>query len=204
MNRAPGQFMTPDWAVERLVAVLRRSRCKIVSWSRHAGAARFCVHFRPTCRQLARDGSHAGGCHTSQHRTPHHRRRFSNARSALLPTAVVRNPPFAVRIIADILDRAWKLMDDSGRCGAIQPAFALQTSATANAIAERWRVRQDMLRRDLFPPLSQPLCFAYLTNVREQGYVNFALLPRVGRRAPPADALPGAAGGRGKDRRGPQ
>ena len=91
------------------------------------------------------------------------------------PTAIIGNPPFSVPVIEDMLARAAALMEDDGRVGLILPAFTFQTSATALRLAERWRISQDMLPRDLFDGLTKPLCFAMFRKGHERGLVNFAL-----------------------------
>lgn len=91
------------------------------------------------------------------------------------PTAIIGNPPFTIRTIEEMLARADALLDEDGRVGFILPAYTFQTSNTAMRIAERWRVQQDMLPRDLFDGLTKPLCFALLRKGRERGLVNFAL-----------------------------
>lgn len=91
------------------------------------------------------------------------------------PTAIIGNPPFAVRTITDFLDRAWSLLPDEGRVGFILPAFAFQTANTVESIAERWSIRQDMLPRNLFDGLTKPLCFAVFSRGRARGLVGFAL-----------------------------
>lgn len=177
MNRALGQFMTPDWAAERLIEQYfgdLGSHDQVVEPTCGRGAFLRALPDRVPAIGVEIDPTLAAAAQASSGR----RVIVGDFRMVdlpVVPTAVVGNPPFAVRTIVEILDRAWNLMDDDGRCGFILPAFALQTSATANAIAARWRVRQDMLPRDLFPRLSHPLCFAYLTKGAERGYVNFAL-----------------------------
>lgn len=91
------------------------------------------------------------------------------------PTAIIGNPPFSIRTIEEMLARAAALMEDDGRVGLILPAFTFQTSATALRLAERWRIQQDMLPRDLFDGLTKPLCFAMFRKGQERGLVNFAL-----------------------------
>ncbi len=91
------------------------------------------------------------------------------------PTAIVGNPPFAVRTITEFLERAWNLLPADGRVGFVLPAFAFQTAGTVERMAERWGIQQDMLPRNVFPGLTKPTCFAVFTRGRGRGLVGFAL-----------------------------
>jgi hypothetical protein len=176
-QRSMGQYMTPDWAAEALVdryfgdlsasdLVLEPS-CGRGAFLRAlpAHVPALGVEIDPDLAEVAR-------------RTTGRRVIVGDFRMVDLvdrPTAMIGNPPFAVRTITEFLERAWHLLPDEGRAGFILPAFTFQTSNTALAIAERWAVRQDMLPRDLFDGLTKPLCFAMFTKGRERGLFGFAL-----------------------------
>lgn len=100
---------------------------------------------------------------------------FRTVELPFTPTAIIGNPPFQLRVIEDVLERAWELLPEDGRVGFILPCYTLQTPATIERLARRWSVRQDMIPRTLFHRLSHPLCFALLTKGAARGLVGFAL-----------------------------
>lgn len=100
---------------------------------------------------------------------------FRTADLPFTPTAVIGNPPFQLRAIEGVLERAWELLPDEGRVGFILPCYTLQTPTTVERIAARWSIQQSMLPRTLFHRLSKPLCFALLTKGTRRGLVGFAL-----------------------------
>ena len=172
-----GQYMTPAWAADALVARYFHdlgARDRVLEPSCGRGAflraipahvAAFGVEIDPELAAVARRSSGRAVIVGD----------FRMVDIVDRPTAIIGNPPFSVAIIEDFLQRADALLDDDGRVGFILPAFTFQTCNTTLRIGERWRVRQDMLPRDLFPRLAHPLCFAVLTKGRERGLVNFAL-----------------------------
>jgi site-specific DNA-methyltransferase (adenine-specific) len=172
-----GQYMTPDWAadalVERYFADLS-SADQVLEPSCGRGA-----FLRAIPAAVPAIGVEVDAELAEQARRTSGRRvivgDFRLVDIPVRPTAIIGNPPFTVRVIEDYLARADALLEEDGRVGLILPAFTFQTSNTAARIAERWRVQQDMLPRDLFPRLQHPLCFALLSKGRERGLVNFAL-----------------------------
>lgn len=100
---------------------------------------------------------------------------FRTTELPFAPTAMVGNPPFQLKAIEGILERAWELLPDEGRVGLILPCYTLQTPTTVERITARWSMRQDMLPRTLFHRLSKPLCFALLTKGTTRGLFGFAL-----------------------------
>jgi len=91
------------------------------------------------------------------------------------PTAFIGNPPFAMDFIQDLLNRAFMLLPDDGRCALILPSYCTQTTNTVVDWASRWSIEQVQIPRTLFPGLSMPLCFAQFTKGTTRGLVNFAL-----------------------------
>lgn len=90
------------------------------------------------------------------------------------PTLLVGNPPFNLSVVEGFLARAQRLLPRDGEVGFILPACIFQTANTVDRIAEEWGISQEMIPRNLFPGLSQPLCFARFTRGR-RGLVGFAL-----------------------------
>ena len=172
-----GQYMTPHWAAEALVEryFADLSSCdQVVEPSCGRGAFLRAIPPHVPAIGVEIDAELAAHARRSTGRTVIVGD-FRLVDIAVRPTAIIGNPPFTVQVIEDFLTRADALLEDDGRVGMILPAFTFQTSNTAARIAERWRIQQDMLPRDLFPRLQHPLCFAMLTKGRERGFVNFAL-----------------------------
>lgn len=172
-----GQYMTPDWAaieiVDRYFGDLPRG-AGVVEPSCGRGAF---LRALPTHLQAV--GVEIDEALASEARRLSGRPvivgDFRMVDLPFVPQAVIGNPPFTTRTVLDFLDRAWNLMEDDGRVGFILPAYTLQTSGTVTGVAERWRMQQEMLPRDLFPGLSHPICFAVLTKGVARGMVGFAL-----------------------------
>lgn len=91
------------------------------------------------------------------------------------PTAIIGNPPFALRTCEGFLERAHALLPDEGRVGLILPCFVLQTAATVERWNEHWSLSVSLIPRNVFRLLSKPLCFARLTKGSRRTLVNLAL-----------------------------
>ncbi len=177
MNRALGQWMTPDWAAEALVehyfgdltsadlvlepscgrgAFLRALPAHVPAIGVEIDPALAAVAAETTGRKII-----VGD--------------FRMVDLPFTPTTIIGNPPFAVKTIEEMLDRAWHLLPDDGRVGFILPCYALQTASTVLRIAESWSIQQDLLPKTVFSRLSTPLCFAQLTKGKTRGLVGFAL-----------------------------
>jgi site-specific DNA-methyltransferase (adenine-specific) len=91
------------------------------------------------------------------------------------PTAIIGNPPFSLKVVTALLDRAHALMSDGSRCGLVLPCFLFQTARTVVDISKRWSLRADFIPRNIFTGLSHPLCFAMLTKGASGKLFNFAL-----------------------------
>lgn len=177
MNRALGQWFTPDWVAQALVD---RYYPRLGLYDRVV---------EPSCGDGAflralPDQVHAIGVEIDPGLVE--QAMASTGRMVVLgdfaevdlpfqPTLVLGNPPFRQRTVQRFLDRAWRALPEDGEVGFILPAFVFQTAATVDAMAQRWCVRQDMLPRNLFPRLQAPLCFARLTKGPKRGLVGFAL-----------------------------
>jgi len=172
-----GQYMTPDWAalelVERYFGDLT-SADRVVEPTCGRGAflralpgyvPAFGVEIDP---RLAAEAVRLSGREVIVGD-------FRTAELPFTPTAVIGNPPFQLRAIEGVLERAWELLPEDGRVGFIMPCYTLQTPATVERLARRWSLQQDMLPRTLFHRLSHPLCFALLTKGTRRGLVGFAL-----------------------------
>ena len=172
-----GQYMTPDWAalelVDRYFGDLT-SADRVVEPTCGRGAfLRAIPNYVPAVGveidpRLAAEAARLSGRQVIVGD-------FRTAELPFTPTAMVGNPPFQLRAIEGILERAWELLPEDGRVGFILPCYTLQTPTTVERIAARWSMEQSMLPRTLFHRLSKPLCFALLTKGTRRGLVNFAL-----------------------------
>jgi len=172
-----GQFMTPDWAAEALVERYfgtLSSADQVLEPSCGRGAFLRAIPGHVPALGVEIDAALAEDAKRTTGR-PVIVGDFRLVDIPVRPTVILGNPPFTLPVIEDFLARADVLLEEDGCVGFVLPAFVFQTSNTAMRIAERWRVQQDMLPRDLFHRLSHPLCFALLRKGRERGLVNFAL-----------------------------
>lgn len=176
-SAALGQFMTPAWAAEELVANYfgnLSSGDQVIEPSCGTGAFLQAIPDAVPALGVEIDPALALAARRNTGR-PVLVGDFRVVDLPLAPTAIVGNPPFRHALVKAFLDRAWQLLPDEGRVGFILPAFIFQTSSTIDALSQRWSIRQDMLPRDLWPRLTHPLCFALLTKGPERGLVGFAL-----------------------------
>lgn len=180
MNRALGQWMTPDWMAEELVS------------SYFGGLAMFDTVIEPSCGEGAflralPANVRAIGVEIDPELAS--RAVATTGREVLvgdfttvdLPpaTAVIGNPPFRMATIEAFLARAFELLPNDGRVGFILPAYTFQTTRTTMRMAERWHIEQAAIPRDFFPRISVPVCFARFTKGR-RGLVGFALYHEAG------------------------
>lgn len=172
-----GQYMTPDWAalelVERYFGDLTSDDRVIEPTCGRGAFLRALPSYVPAIGveidpRLAAEAARLSGRQVIVGD-------FRTVDLPFTPTAMVGNPPFQLRAIEGILERAWELLPEEGRVGLILPCYTLQTPTTVERIAARWSMQQSMLPRTLFHRLSKPLCFALLTKGTARGLVGFAL-----------------------------
>jgi site-specific DNA-methyltransferase (adenine-specific) len=123
---------------------------------------------------------------------------FRSIPLAMTPTAIIGNPPFQMDLVDGFLDRSFTLLPDGGRVGFILPAYAFQTAGRVAEYAERWSLFQEMIPRNIFPGLSLPLVFALFSKDRRRTLVGFALYREAAdvqkMNAPYRDALAASCG----------
>jgi predicted RNA methylase len=100
---------------------------------------------------------------------------FLAAKIDFQPTAFISNPPFNLRVIDAMLDRAHDVLPDGGRVGLILPAYAFQTAERVVGYAKQWSLAQDMIPRNIYPGLSLPLMFATFRKAQVRTMVGLAL-----------------------------
>lgn len=87
---------------------------------------------------------------------------------------IIGNPPYNLKIVDLLLDRARGLLGREGEVGMILPAYTWQTPSRVMRYAEDWRMETHMLPRTLFPGLSVPLAFGLFRKSGPQ-FVGMAL-----------------------------
>ena len=95
------------------------------------------------------------------------------------PTAIVGNPPYEVRVIEAFLARAKTLLPADGRCGFLLPAYAMQTHRRVMAWHRDWSLRAELVPRRLFPRLRLPLVFVLFAKTLPRTMVGFCLYPEA-------------------------
>lgn len=170
-----GQYMTPPWAAQELVAEYfpREDGYAEPSCGRGAFLGAFPAMAPAFGVEIDPELASYASAHTGR---PVIVGDFQTVELPLTQvTAIVGNPPFRHATVMRFLDRAWGILPDAGRVGFILPCFILQTASTVARLAEHWSLRQDLLPRNLFPGLKHPICFAVLTKGKAGRLWNFAL-----------------------------
>lgn len=80
--------------------------------------------------------------------------------------AIIGNPPYEMKVVDGMLERAKQLLAPHGELGFILPAYAFQTPSRVVRYSRDWMLEPTMLPRTLFPGLSKPLMWAMF---RQQG-----------------------------------
>lgn len=173
---ALGQFFTPTWAAEALVAHFfpdLGADDQVVEPTCGPGAFLGAIPPHVPAIGIELDPFLAATARAATGRTV----LVGDIRSVEIPgrpTAFIGNPPFDSDLIAALLGRAHEAMADGGRVGLILPCYVFQTPSAFLPLAARWSIAQDMIPRTLFRGLSMPLCFARFTRARRpvlQGFV---------------------------------
>lgn len=174
--RRLGQHMTPDWAAAAIVdhyfprlSMLDR----VVEPSCGTGAFLRAVPDNVPMVGIEIDAALAARARASSGR-PVLVGDFRTVDLPFEPTLLLGNPPFQRDLVLQFLDRALRLLPDGGQVGFILPAFVFQTASTVERLARSWHLQQDMIPRNVFGKIPNPLCFATLTKGR-RGLVGFAL-----------------------------
>lgn len=91
------------------------------------------------------------------------------------PTVIVGNPPFQMKLVDGILDRAHSLLPEDGRVGLILPCYAFQTAGRVVRYSEQWSLSQELIPRNIYPGLSKPLLWAMFRKDQRRLMVGFSL-----------------------------
>lgn len=92
------------------------------------------------------------------------------------PTAIVGNPPFRVALIERFLQRCHQLLPEGGRAGFVLPAYAMQTSRRVAEYRAQWSMAVEIIPRDAFPRLREPLIFGLFTKDEHRRLFGIALV----------------------------
>lgn len=95
------------------------------------------------------------------------------------PTVFLGNPPFEASLIAAFLARARRELPDEGRVGWILPAYVLQSSRVVVRMSHDWSIACEMIPRNIFGRIREPLTFAIFTKNRLRRLVGLALYHEV-------------------------
>src|SRR3546814_10247477 len=89
--------------------------------------------------------------------------------------SLVGNPPFKVPMIEALMRRAREWLVEEGRMGLILPAFMFQTADRVAGYAQDWSIAVDMIPRNIYPGLRDPLVFAIFSKDSRRTLVGLAL-----------------------------
>jgi len=176
-RRRAGQYMTPDWAAEAIVA----------HYFNDLTLGDYVLE--PSCGEgafLRALPDHVPACGIELDPLLADRARSTSGRPVLVgdftttapprsPTVIMGNPPFQVHLVERFLDRARVLLPEDGRVGFILPCSVFQTASTVARLSKHWGIQQDMLPRNLFRRLSIPICFAQFRRGSDRRLIGFAL-----------------------------
>lgn len=183
-----GQFFTPMWVAEALVErhfsqldagdlVLEPScgRGAFLS-ALPSDVPAIGVEIDPMVAQVARE-------QTGRHVITGD---FRTVRIDVRPTAIIGNPPFVAELIDDFLGRTFEILPAGGRAGFLLPAYMMQTAQRVTRYAERFSIAAEMVPRNVFPRLREPLVFAMFLKDSKRLLIGMALY----REATDVNAMP--------------
>ena len=106
---------------------------------------------------------------------------FTQVALDALPTHVIGNPPFEMKVVERFLERSLQLLPHEGRVGFILPAYMFQTPSRVVRWNEDWSLFSEMLPRTIFGGapgdqlITKPLVFAIFSKDRKRLMSGFAL-----------------------------
>lgn len=172
------QYMTPLWLAEKLVEryfpqldagdMMVEPSCGVGAFLKAIPSfvPAVGIEIDPALAQIARDetGRHviAGD--------------FLTVDLQVRPTVIIGNPPFRMALIDRFLQRAHQLLPERGCAGFLLPAYAMQTSRRVQEYADLWSIAAEIIPRDCFPRLREPLIFAIFSKDERRCLVGVALI----------------------------
>lgn len=100
---------------------------------------------------------------------------FMTAELPRRPTVIIGNPPYVTDIIDQFLDRCYDLLEYDGRIGFLLPVYYLQTASKVVGLQRRFSIAQELLPKNLFQNMSQPLMWCNFTKARRTVLSGFFL-----------------------------
>jgi site-specific DNA-methyltransferase (adenine-specific) len=91
------------------------------------------------------------------------------------PTVILGNPPFSRAVAEGFLERAYREMPLTGRCGFILPSSFLSFASTFDTWRSRFSIDKEELPRDLFPRIRVPISFFLFAKQRIRRFRGFFL-----------------------------
>lgn len=91
------------------------------------------------------------------------------------PTVVIGNPPFAIELIDQFLQRSHAMLPTGGRVGFILPAYAFQTAKRVAAYSSLWSIATELIPRNIYRGLREPLMFTLFSKDERRLMVGLAL-----------------------------
>ena len=91
------------------------------------------------------------------------------------PTVILGNPPYVSDIIDRFMDRCFEALEYDGRVGFLLPVYYLQTASKVMDLQRRFSIAQELLPRNLFDRMTQPLMWCMFTKARRTVLSGFFL-----------------------------
>lgn len=179
LNASLGQFYTPAWAAELLV---KRN---------FADLGQRDTVLEPSCgdgRFLMAVPAHVDAYGVEIDPRQAESARANSGRQVIVgdftlvdiprrPTAVIGNPPYQSSLIDAFLDRCYDVLEYGGRAGFLLPVYYLQTASKVVTLGRRFSMSQELIPRNLFDGLTQPLMWVNFTKSKRavvQGFYLYA------------------------------
>lgn len=100
---------------------------------------------------------------------------FIKAQLPRRPTVIIGNPPYVTDLIDQFLDRCYELLEYDGRIGFLLPVYYLQTASKVVSLQRRFSIAQELLPKNLFQNMSQPLMWCNFVKARRTVLSGFFL-----------------------------
>ena len=174
-----GQYMTPRWAAEILLARMNPTRHDFIL-EPSCGKGSF-IH---AANILAPDAT-VIGCEIDPRLAEI--ARIDTGRmiltgdflddaltAGLEPTLTIANPPYTSEAIAAFIRKAYEMMPTLGRAGFLMPVHSLSFAQRTLEVLRGFEVSIELTPRDLYPRISFPLLFAKMQKTGVTRLVGFA------------------------------
>lgn len=171
------QYFTPLWAAEQLISHYYRDLTpKDVVFDVGCGDGRFLMSLPKdvTAYGFELDGQLASLARLNSGR-PVIEGCFTKSTFPVNPTVCIGNPPYDMKLVNELLARAYESMEYGGRCGFVLPVYFFQTADTVVEYMRKWSLRYDLMPRNMFEGMSKPVMFAQFLKEKMNTSVGFFL-----------------------------